>query len=177
MERKKTILIAIFINAGLLATLFIASLTMQDDLSVEETNQLSQNEVTVKPLYTDFSDALVLNQTVKKEESPSLPSLQLPLAAASLPKEEPVIHHLPPVVKAPVEKEKVEVIAQKPKSSPAPVAKQPAPSQDYYTVKVGDNPWTIAMKHHMKLEELLRMNSLNEEKARKLKPGDRLRIR
>lgn len=48
---------------------------------------------------------------------------------------------------------------------------------EYYTVKVGDNPWTIAMKHQMKVEELLRLNGLNEERARKLKPGDRLRTR
>jgi LysM repeat protein len=60
----------------------------------------------------------------------------------------------------------------------APVEK-PAQSTgpDYYTVKVGDNPWMIAMKHHLKLEELLKLNGLNEEKARKLKPGDRLRIK
>jgi LysM repeat protein len=49
--------------------------------------------------------------------------------------------------------------------------------QDYYTVKVGDNPWTIAMKNHIKVEELLKLNALNDEKARKLKAGDRLRIR
>ncbi len=48
---------------------------------------------------------------------------------------------------------------------------------EYYTVKVGDNPWSIAMKHHMKVEELLKLNGLNEENARKLKPGNRLRIR
>ena len=48
---------------------------------------------------------------------------------------------------------------------------------EYYTMKVGDNPWAIAMKHHMKVEELLRLNGLNEERARKLKPGDRLRTR
>ncbi|MDE3045550.1 MAG: LysM peptidoglycan-binding domain-containing protein [Verrucomicrobiota bacterium] len=48
---------------------------------------------------------------------------------------------------------------------------------DYYTVKVGDNAWTIAMKNHLKVDELLKLNGLNEEKARKLKPGDRLRIR
>lgn len=69
------------------------------------------------------------------------------------------------------------------------VLKIPAPSQalekkkpleigpEYYTMKVGDNPWAIAMKHHMKVQELLRLNGLNEERARKLKPGDRLRIR
>lgn len=46
----------------------------------------------------------------------------------------------------------------------------------YYTVKNGDNPWTIAVKNHMKLEELLKMNNLDSEKARRLKPGDQLRI-
>ncbi len=61
---------------------------------------------------------------------------------------------------------------QKAKSAP-PMERQ----EDYYVVKVGDNPWTIAMKHHMKVDELLRLNSLNEEKAKKLKPGDRIRIR
>jgi len=50
-------------------------------------------------------------------------------------------------------------------------------TSEYYTVKSGDNPWTIAMKHHMKVEELLKLNHLNEQKAKKLKPGDKLRIR
>ena len=48
---------------------------------------------------------------------------------------------------------------------------------EYYTIKVGENPWAIALRHHMKLDELLRLNGLNEAKARKLRPGDRLRIR
>ncbi len=47
----------------------------------------------------------------------------------------------------------------------------------YYTIKTGDNPWTIAVKNHMKVEELLKLNNLNAEKARRLKPGDELRIR
>lgn len=47
----------------------------------------------------------------------------------------------------------------------------------YYTVKNGDNPWTIAVKNHMKVEDLLKLNDLNEERARRLKPGDKLRIR
>jgi len=33
------------------------------------------------------------------------------------------------------------------------------------------------MKHHMKVEELLRLNHFNKEKAKRLKPGDKLRIR
>lgn len=47
----------------------------------------------------------------------------------------------------------------------------------YYIVKNGDNPWTIAIKNGIKVEELLRLNNLNDEKAKRLKPGDRLRIK
>ena len=59
----------------------------------------------------------------------------------------------------------------------APEKRSAESAPDYSIVKVGDNPWTIAMKHHLKVEELLKLNSLNDEKARRLKPGDRLRIR
>ncbi|NGX46548.1 MAG: hypothetical protein K940chlam2_01740, partial [Chlamydiae bacterium] len=45
------------------------------------------------------------------------------------------------------------------------------------TVVSGDNPWTIAVKNRIKVDQLLKLNGLNEEKARCLKPGDRLRIR
>jgi len=48
---------------------------------------------------------------------------------------------------------------------------------EYYSVKVGDNPYTIAIKHNVKLKDLLKLNNLDEKKARKLKPGDKLRIR
>ena len=46
----------------------------------------------------------------------------------------------------------------------------------YYIVKRGDSPWSIAQKHKIKLEELLRINDLDERKARRLREGDRLRV-
>jgi peptidoglycan DL-endopeptidase LytF len=46
----------------------------------------------------------------------------------------------------------------------------------FYIVKHGDNPWTIAIKNGIKVEELLKLNQLDENKAKKLKPGDKLRI-
>ncbi len=49
--------------------------------------------------------------------------------------------------------------------------------QKYYTVKTGDSPWTIAIKNHIKVSELLELNDLNEARAKKIKPGDKLRIR
>ena len=48
---------------------------------------------------------------------------------------------------------------------------------DYYTIRSGDNPWSIAMKYRIPLDELLALNDLNENTARKLKPGDRIRVR
>lgn len=226
MERKKTILIAIFINAGLLAVLFVAALTMQDKSSIAA-DSFTESEPVEKPLYSGAMDTISLSQPPPSEEFSHLPQLQLPLASAPAKVEEPVIHHLPPVVAlAPpppsvpvsftevmvkkgdslekiakghnitvdelmqfnhltssvlklgqvlkIPSDKAVVLATRPKQI---VIERGAQSPDYYVVKVGDNPWTIAMKHHMKVEELLRINGLNEEKARRLKPGDRLRIR
>lgn len=48
---------------------------------------------------------------------------------------------------------------------------------DYYVVKEGDSPWGIALRNGIRLQDLLQMNDLDEQKARKLRPGDRLRIR
>lgn len=47
----------------------------------------------------------------------------------------------------------------------------------YYTIKNGDNPWKIAKQYNVKFEELLRLNGLDEEKARNLKIGDKIRVR
>ncbi len=66
--------------------------------------------------------------------------------------------------------------AQIVKSSPQASAATSNVAAKYYVVKNGDNPWTIAVKNHMKVEELLKLNNLDQEKARKLKPGDQLRI-
>ncbi len=46
----------------------------------------------------------------------------------------------------------------------------------YYTIKNGDNLWAIAVKNQMKMEDLLKLNNLTEEKARRLKAGDQIRI-
>lgn len=48
---------------------------------------------------------------------------------------------------------------------------------DYYVVKSGDSPWKIAKKFDIRVDELLELNHLDEDKARNLKIGDKLRIR
>lgn len=56
----------------------------------------------------------------------------------------------------------------------------PAQSGDgvgkFYTIVKGDNPWTIAVKNHLRVEDLLKLNNMSEDQARRLKPGDRIRI-
>ena len=48
---------------------------------------------------------------------------------------------------------------------------------DFYTVQTGDNPWVISRRTGIAFEDILKLNNLNEERARQLRPGDRLRIR
>ncbi|MEG0037234.1 MAG: LysM peptidoglycan-binding domain-containing protein [Victivallaceae bacterium] len=57
------------------------------------------------------------------------------------------------------------------------IIKQSLSDNEYYVVKEGDSPWTIALRHKMKLDDLLKLNDLDEYKARYLKPGDQLRVR
>lgn len=53
----------------------------------------------------------------------------------------------------------------------------PAAGEEFYTVASGDNPWVIANKFRIPLDELLRINQLDETSAKRLKPGDRIRIK
>jgi len=46
----------------------------------------------------------------------------------------------------------------------------------YYTVAKGDNLWAIAARHNLNTEELMQLNSLTADTARKLRPGDKLRV-
>jgi LysM repeat protein len=51
------------------------------------------------------------------------------------------------------------------------------PSDAFYVVKPGDNPWKIAKKFRLSFEKLLELNNLDEAKARNLKVGQTLKIR
>lgn len=49
--------------------------------------------------------------------------------------------------------------------------------EEYYTIKSGDNPWKVARQYNVKFDDLLKLNGLDEEKARNLKIGDRIRVK
>jgi LysM repeat protein len=87
------------------------------------------------------------------------------------------------VLKVPVSKQLVKKAPLKPAAAPKVVTQKSVTGSTeqggirYYTIKSGDNPWAIANKFRMPLEEFLKVNNLNEERARKLKPGDKVRVR
>lgn len=53
----------------------------------------------------------------------------------------------------------------------------PQLEEKYYVVKNGDNLWKIAIENHLKVEDLLKLNQLNEKQAKALRPGDKLKIK
>ncbi len=59
----------------------------------------------------------------------------------------------------------------------SPLATNGSAEGELYTVQSGDSPWLIATRFGVAPDELLKLNDLDEGAARKLKPGDKLRIR
>lgn len=47
----------------------------------------------------------------------------------------------------------------------------------YYTIQSGDSPWKVAKKYKLEYEDILKLNDMDEEKARNLKIGDKIRIK
>lgn len=244
MDRKKTILIAVLINAGLLVLLFVVALHHEEpsSKSVDMAQTVSPQES--QPLFNDaapLADAplaqapdAALQPELAQPGAPLAAQLPSQPAAPNAPAE--IVHQLPPLAAqespAPIAPVNVPIASPAPqltdvkvkrgdslekiakahrttvdeiirlnqlpstflrvgqtlklpaahgaaaKSKTVVSADRPATNQaEYYVVKVGDNPWTIAMKHHMRVDQLLKINNLNEEKARRLKAGDRLRVR
>lgn len=66
---------------------------------------------------------------------------------------------------------------EKPASGNKSETSAAAPQEKYYTIKNGDNPWKIAKKFNLKVDELLKMNDLDEDKARNLKVGDQIQVK
>jgi LysM repeat protein len=211
VDRKKIILSAICLNAGLLILLFISALQ-------------NGGELKEAPL---FHHPVVFEST--GEEASLLPP-QESVATTQLEPEvvanRPIVHQLPPICTTPsrsavipspailpvsqleitVQKgDTLEKIAKAYKTTidellrcnqlqstflrvgqmikiPTQKSMTISPKEngkegDYYVIKVGDTPWTVAQKYSIKVEELLKLNQLTSEKAKRLKPGDRLRIR
>lgn len=48
---------------------------------------------------------------------------------------------------------------------------------EFYVIQNGDNPWKIAKKFNISVSDFLKMNNLDEKKAKNLKVGQRVRVK
>ncbi len=103
-----------------------------------------------------FAGAAVAQQTVPVPPIPGPGNLPAPGAA---PAPAPVNPAVPPAPSIP--------------AATTPVVASPVVPATY-TVQAGDNPWTIAKKHGVKLEDLLKANDIKDPKN--LKIGDVLKL-
>ncbi|MBS0655263.1 MAG: LysM peptidoglycan-binding domain-containing protein [Verrucomicrobia bacterium] len=204
ISRRDTVIIAMLVNMALLFVLFASS--VKSDNSVEARPHIENRVPAVVsskeppqiatpprekavPTPADEIDE-ILHQYMLKEKQVQ----PKPIAV----KEKP-----PQNVATPVQAPKTQVKAppapkvqpQKVVSTPQPVVKVKKPAiaapepvkeqkvavsevvPQYYVLKSGDNPWLIARRFHLKFEDLLKLNDLDEEKARNLKVGQKIRIR
>lgn len=203
MSRKNTILIAVIINIGLLGMLFFTATKQQEkdlpinpsDFLVEEKLEM-ENSLERDEMYTFMKEASEENPIVHKLPE-IIPQKKEPLAQVK-PQESSFeicikkgdsLEKIAKTYKVAVDDIvqcnnlkttiiRIGQVLQIPSPNPAAVKiKRQETQREYYIVKPGDNPWTIAMKHSLKVEDLLQLNNLDKEKARKLRPGNKLRIR
>lgn len=186
MKKKDIIILSALANSGLLAILLVSAITSKEsDLSPSSSSKIAE------AILEENVQGMVPKEVVIQPEKivHKLPQLE---------KEEKKNTFFDVIVKAGDSLERIaklyntsveEIISLNNLSNsflrvgqvlkvPKVVKVEPIVKEEvYYIVKPGDNPWTISMKHHIKVEELLRINNLDEHKAKRLRPGDKLKIR
>ena len=180
MSRRDTIILAVLINAGLLVVLFISALKTDGGEDFSRVNT-----------------ALVQEETVTFPETPAKPEVKVEKQVAAVKKSQPAETLSTPshvVAKGDclekiAKKHRVsidEIIAinnllnsdlrigqelriPEPSQAKGPVIKKQE-GEKYYIVKGGDNPWTIALKNQMGVDELLKLNDMDDSTAKRLRP-------
>ena len=221
MNRKEIIVFSVFVNMGLLVTLFIFALrpTLKGEMNLESREVVLVNESKVnyeiKPSELDQVDQILkeyiakVDMPVKEQKIEYAPTKEESVKEVA--EVEGELNHSEMIEVIVRQGDVLEKIARRHhtsveevmainnmkdsrlrigqilylqentrKKNPVVNANQTPIKQSteaYYVVKNGDSPWTIAIKNHIKVADLLRLNSLTEAKAKKIKAGDKLRIR
>lgn len=233
MSRKDTILIAVIINAGLLAVLFATAIIYDTDKVIDQ-NEFDGTLAEAKPLQSDQNStkAMASNSNAYPGDEKDHSVGQISESAAPVPLEQEELYFHDSEASSADDREVqeethttsqkseyVEITVKKgdsldkiarangttvstikkanqltnEKLSIGQVLKVPVkrdqPSSQvlskpvetsgavYHVVKSGDSPWKIAKQHGVNYEDILILNQLDEEKARNLKIGDRIRVK
>ncbi len=227
MSRRDTIIIAVLINTGMLAILFMMAIHQDEEHLLEQfdfNSPMVQEETTVPKQHK--SEPIALAQTSSRDELDNVlkkyvaPATPEPLAVTDVAQPPPFTQKV--VQKTPKETLKtqqkfVEVTVKRgdclgkialannttmrelreanhlvgeridigqvlrvpvdTKKWKEKTVSDVSKAEEYYTVQKGDNPWKIAKQFHVRFDVLLKLNNLDEAKARNLKIGDRLRVK
>ena len=208
MSRKDIILSAVLINTGILVVLFIGGVRSSDSgVSLTENTSLVHAPSVDKPKESDVDSIdlvdTVLNKYIEKDKQKDA---ELICEIVDKGKEDETKRIFKEVIikqgdvldkiakhyhtssqdlieinSLPSTKLQIGQILRVPYSGEMEnrAEVQVAKSEErYYTVKSGDNPWTIAVKNGLKVEELMKLNGLDGKKGKVvLRPGDQLRVK
>lgn len=198
MSRKDTIIVAALVNAALLVVLFIGALKTKGPEEFVEVAQVPVTTIAPPRLKQEAPAAVeekVEYLAIEPDKPAQQPTEPAPETALAVPEKvvvargdtlERIARRHGTTVEELMRENHLKStqlqINQELILPPKRVAvpKPAAPSSEeptYYIVKNGDNLWKIAIEHHLKVEELLKLNGLDEKRAKRLKPGDKLRIR
>lgn len=202
MKKRDAIIIAILVNAGLLVILLVSAIatnrspakvgeeaatTLSKEMSVESTPACAVENVDEALAKEDkaVQEAVEHNlpAVAMEEEAVTAPATQKETCEIVVKRGDSLdkiakAHHISVARLKEVNHLKSNFLKPGQKLNiDRSKAKVASKASGIYIVRVGDNPWTIAMKNHMKVKDLLKLNNLNETQARRLKPGDQLKVR
>jgi peptidoglycan DL-endopeptidase LytF len=195
MSRRDTILVAVLINAGLLALLFMIAINPDEERGFDKAPLIVEAPEIQEKVELAAPAALVEVEMDKVLQEVAEPPVQADQ------KKTDEKQHVTITVKRgdmleriarangttvqrlkqlnQLQDERIEIgqLLRVPVSS---TKEEEVPrkeeNEEFYTIKNGDNPWKIAKQFNVRFDDLLQLNQLDEEKARKLKAGDKIRV-
>lgn len=211
MSRRDTILVAVLINAGLLALLFMIAINPEeekmfgqfDHTTLVSSTPTIEEKVELEPVITftksavedEIDNALqnyaekIAVDTPKKAEVQKANDQPLTITVKRGDMLERIARANGTTVKKikqlnQLKDERLEIgqVLQVPPMQQTEIAQETKKKADveqkeeFYTIKSGDNPWKIAKQFNVRFDELLNLNHLDEEKARRLRAGDKIRV-
>lgn len=205
LNRRDTILIAVLMNVGLLTILFITSINFYGE-SAPVNDWVEQSQPAPLPLPEepivvvssegprDELDQMLMDfkqEAAFKPEEPALPPSPTEPMTEVLVKKGDTLEKIAKANKTTIsalkkmnhltsDKLKIGQKLLVPKAGQqeeisAPIAD--ASGAVYYEVQSGDSPWKIAKKFNLRYDDILKLNRMDEAKARNLKVGDKIRIK
>jgi len=218
LSRRDTIIIAVLINAGLLAILFVTAFNTDDEYLLTDQSEIRQvlakTEQSQQPLshsqqpVRDEVDHALRQHHYPTGQRPIKTVPQRVVAASGVAVTSAEVRYVEITVKRGDYLEKIArsnattieaikkandlsgsqlKIGQVLRVPLLPIQKNVVKNSEqeqqnrgdeaYYIVQSGDNPWTISKKNSVRFSDLLRLNGLDEKKARNLRIGQKLRIR